>query len=200
MPSDVPRSPKNAKNPQDPKNAQNAQNTPAPKSRRNTDLDPRTIRLTNLVGWCWLAVCLISVLVITLGFAPQLPATTWLYLPAGRGTAATAHAWSTGSVIATSWVVLLVFGGTLAASRRWSKPTRGWIMVTVIAMTVFFSAGIVGSVASASRQLGLDHALTATQALALIGPVGGVTVATSLVALATILLVPAIFKKRIRAA
>jgi len=158
MPSDVPRSPKNAKNPQNAKNAKNpqtARKTPTPKNRKSTELDPRTIRLTNLVGWCWLAVCLVSVLVITLGFAPQLPATTWLYLPAGRGTAATAHAWHTGTVIATSWVVLLVFGGTLAASRRWSKPTRGWIMVTVIAMTVFFSAGIVGSLASASRQLGL---------------------------------------------
>ena len=188
MSSDVPRSPKNAKN------AKNAGN------RANTQLDPRQIRLTNTVGWCWLAVCLLSVLVLTLGFAPQLPETTWLYLPAGRGSGPSAHAWRTGTVIATGWVVVLVFAGTLAASRRWSGPTRGWLMVSVIAMTVFFSAGIVGSLVSASTQLGVHRTLTAGEALDLISPAGGVTTATSVIALATVLLVPAIFKSRVRAA
>lgn len=170
----------------------------SPASRRKgSDLDPRQIRLTNAVGWFWLAVCLIGVLVITVGFAPHLPASVWLFLPAGRGSGPSAHAWRTGDLIATAWVVVLVFGATLAASRRWSMPTRAWLLVAVIVMAAFFSAGIVGAVADSAQQLGIQRSLTTGEALAAISPLGGVTTATGLVALVTILAIPALFKNRL---
>ncbi|MEO7123102.1 MAG: hypothetical protein ABI400_08320 [Lacisediminihabitans sp.] len=159
--------------------------------RRPSNLDPGLIRVANVVGWCWLAVCAVGAIVFTALQVPRLMSTVWLFSPGGRSTPDTALSFATSVVVLCVWLLIVIFAVVMVLSQRFSAPNRAWLVV-LVALLVWLAGVVVASVVvSAASQLGLHTALDESSAFGLVAPIGRpATFIVGLAALVTVIGLP----------